>query len=393
MTKYYLQVIISLLFFCNGYSQTIRKNYLEMAPSEKTDYVAALNLLWANGSSAVGKGTYFATIHANHFGTNIHSARGDGSNFTSFHRFMLLHYELLLRATGSQYNYLCLPYWDWRSDPPKNTPLPITSSNNPNFWLFSFLPLSTLPGWGVTRAPSLNDISFLPTQSNYQSVISSSPFWSTSSSSFSRQLEANNHNMPHVWVGGNMGTGTSPRDPIFFIHHCMADKIWQDYEDVATGIQSSFPTANYKIPNYNLEENWIDNLYAQNCVDSRKIPFRYLSTQTTTNYDVWYAENGSVILDGSNGMDFSVIGLNKLYRYTAYDNVTSTLKGKMYIGDYSRNASGTIVSDNKGGFVVTSGNSCNFRAGQEITLGPNTTLTASSGNDITLKIISAPNGF
>lgn len=385
--------ILFLFSFSMMFSQNIRKNYLEMSPTEITDYRAALNLVWAGGTSAVGKGTYFATIHANHFGTNIHSARGDGSNFTSFHRFMLLHYEMMLKTSSTTYNYLCLPYWDWRNDPPKTTALPVSATNNPRFWLFNFIPLTAIPGWGVTRSPSLSDISILPTTASYNTAMANPTFWSATSSAFSSNLESSNHNMPHVWVSGNMGTGTSPRDPIFFIHHCMVDKIWQEYEDKAVGVQSTYPTPNYQIPSYNLEEGWIDNLKAQDCVDSRKIPFRYLSTQTTSNYEVWYAENGSLILDGANNVNFSVIGTGKLYRYTAYDWTTSSIKGKIYIGDYKRDASGNVVADNKGGFVVTSGNSCDVRAGSEIILGPNTTLTASTGKNITLKIISTPSGF
>lgn len=396
MTKHFLYFFL-FLGLLNAYkAQSIRKNYLEMAPTEKTDYVAALNAMWANGSTAVGKGTYFATIHENHFSTNIHSSRGDGSNFTAFHRYMLLHYEMMIRTANTQYGYLCLPYWDWRSDPPKNSPLPITSTNNPNFWLFSFIPLTSLPGWGVTRNPKVSDLTNLPTVMNYTAAMSNTTFWAPggfSSPDFTHQLEGKNHNMPHVWVGGNMATGSSPRDPIFFIHHCMVDKIWQDYEDVSVGIQSTFPTPNYQIPSYNAEENWIDNLYAQNCVDSRKIPFRYLSTQTTSNYEVWYSENGSVILDGSNNTPFSMIGNNKIYRYTAYDYTANKLKGKMYIGDYKRDTNGNIVADNKGGFKVNTGNSCAFRAGEQITIGPETTISASAGNDITFKIITTPNGL
>lgn len=375
------------------FSQSIRKNYLEMTAQEKTDYTAALTLIWANGSSAVGTGLHFANIHSSHFGTNIHSARGDGSNFTSFHRYLLLHYELMLRKSASQYDYLILPYWDWRNDPVRSTPLPVTASNSPNFWLFSFLPLSTFTGWGITRAPQVSDLSYLPSTQNYTSVMGQSTFWASGGNSFTSNLESNNHNMPHVWVGGTMGSGMSPRDPIFFIHHCMVDKIWQDYEDAATGYQSSYATANYMIPHYNKEEAWVDNLYAQNTIDSRKIPFRYLSTQTMTNYEVWYAENGSVILDGSNGQAFSVTGQDKLYRYTAFDNATNSLKGKIYIGDYKRDTSGNIVPDNKGGFTVTVGNSCKIRAGQQVTLGPGTNLKASAGNDITIKIINTPNGL
>lgn len=34
------------------------------------------------------------------------------------------------------------------------------------------------------------------------------------------------HNRVHVWVGGSMGPGTSPNDPVFFLHHCNVDRIW-----------------------------------------------------------------------------------------------------------------------------------------------------------------------
>ena len=27
-----------------------------------------------------------------------------------------------------------------------------------------------------------------------------------------------------------MGTGTSPNDPVFFMHHCFVDKIWADWQ-------------------------------------------------------------------------------------------------------------------------------------------------------------------
>ena len=33
------------------------------------------------------------------------------------------------------------------------------------------------------------------------------------------------HNRVHVWVGGSMGPGTSPNDPIFFLHHAYVDKL------------------------------------------------------------------------------------------------------------------------------------------------------------------------
>ena len=35
------------------------------------------------------------------------------------------------------------------------------------------------------------------------------------------------HNRVHQWVGGSMGPGTSPNDPVFFLHHCNIDRLWE----------------------------------------------------------------------------------------------------------------------------------------------------------------------
>jgi len=35
------------------------------------------------------------------------------------------------------------------------------------------------------------------------------------------------HNRVHVWIGGDMGPGTSPNDPVFYLNHCNVDRIWE----------------------------------------------------------------------------------------------------------------------------------------------------------------------
>ncbi|WP_045304407.1 tyrosinase family protein, partial [Saccharothrix sp. ST-888] len=37
------------------------------------------------------------------------------------------------------------------------------------------------------------------------------------------------HNQVHVWIGGDMAPATSPNDPVFFLHHCNVDRIWQGW--------------------------------------------------------------------------------------------------------------------------------------------------------------------
>jgi tyrosinase len=43
---------------------------------------------------------------------------------------------------------------------------------------------------------------------------------------FSAQIEGTPHDTTHVIVGQDMVTGGSPRDPIFWAHHCMIDYCW-----------------------------------------------------------------------------------------------------------------------------------------------------------------------
>merc|ERR1712096_360856 len=38
------------------------------------------------------------------------------------------------------------------------------------------------------------------------------------------------HNYVHFMIGGHMTSGISPIDPIFFMHHNMVDKVWDDWQ-------------------------------------------------------------------------------------------------------------------------------------------------------------------
>ncbi len=40
------------------------------------------------------------------------------------------------------------------------------------------------------------------------------------------------HNGIHVFIGGQMGSGTSPNDPVFFLHHAQVDRIWALYQEM-----------------------------------------------------------------------------------------------------------------------------------------------------------------
>ena len=116
---------------------------------------------------------------------------------------------------------------------------------------------------------------------------------------------------------------------------------------------------------------------------------------TGRNQDVWYAENKTVILDGANGAPFIANDVTKpyLYRYTAAITPGNTaVKGTLFAGDIQRNTSGNVILDNKGGFTVGAGVTCDFRAGGAIVLLPGFKTTTGT-KKFEAKIITVPNGF
>lgn len=51
----------------------------------------------------------------------------------------------------------------------------------------------------------------------------------------SRSGDVDVHNRVHVWVGGSMLPGTSPDDPVFFMHHCNIDRLWAQWQALHPG--------------------------------------------------------------------------------------------------------------------------------------------------------------
>ncbi|MCM3922327.1 tyrosinase family protein [Frankia sp. AiPs1] len=57
------------------------------------------------------------------------------------------------------------------------------------------------------------------------------PPFDVSSRGFRNRLEGFTgpglHNQVHLWVGGDMAPASSPNDPVFFVHHCNVDRLWE----------------------------------------------------------------------------------------------------------------------------------------------------------------------
>jgi tyrosinase len=215
---------------------------------------------------------------------NVRNAAHRGPVFLPWHRIMLAWLEVHLQRVLGDSSF-GLPYWDWSLDgtPPfpgaaanpaasmlwQNTPDAFGGQGTPiPGGAFFFDPgdpasfrvriatdssgaLRQVPDRGVNRVfgqaepfgfptlPQTVDVLaafntlFEPKLATYDFL----PFdWT--SDGFRNRVEGFTtaasghtglHNQVHLWVGGDMGPASSPNDPVFFVHHCNVDRIWEGW--------------------------------------------------------------------------------------------------------------------------------------------------------------------
>lgn|GEM_PF-643441 len=167
--------------------------------------------------------------------------------FLPWHRAYILMYERTIRYLTSN-NSFALPYWDWTANPtmPQVFLKPTTPDGKKN-WLFVndnafdqnwkriWPPNKPMPPdevgpsvlQAILQAPDYE--SFGTTRPNQPGNMQNNldPSWIVDQNSGEQGvLEGLAHNMVHNNIGGWMPSACSPRDPIFFMHHCNIDRIW-----------------------------------------------------------------------------------------------------------------------------------------------------------------------
>ncbi|MFI9718961.1 tyrosinase family protein [Streptomyces sp. NPDC052396] len=198
-----------------------------------------------------------------------------GPVFLPWHRYMLLYLEADLQRVLNDPSF-GLPYWDWAADGDRGSP------TNAEIWTPKYMGGDGIP---VTKGPFVFDpkdpssftvrvetgpdeqlyqtkrgiyrdfapkwgSSTLPTSVDVLTALSYTPDGPNSkpedrydtldfdrdSDGFRNRLEgwlpagpARMHNQIHHWVGGDMFPPTSPNDPVFFLHHCNVDRIWESW--------------------------------------------------------------------------------------------------------------------------------------------------------------------
>ena len=190
----------------------------------------------------------------------VGNAAHSGPIFLPWHRMYMIRLEEFMQDALGDPNF-GLPYWDWAAD----GELPVGQQWRTDLWRADYIGeargevrsgpigdmrvrlvqdafsgdlVSVAPrrirrasgqSFGVPTLPRVQDVTAALNQPFYDV-----PPWNQQVASHRNVLEGwpngpQLHNRVHVWVGGDMGPGTSPNDPVFFLNHCNVDRIWEDW--------------------------------------------------------------------------------------------------------------------------------------------------------------------
>jgi tyrosinase len=143
---------------------------------------------------------YWVNVHLNY-------CPHETGYFLTWHRGYLYYFERQLRTVSGDAT-LTLPYWDYYTYPTIPSEFTDTASGNPLY--------TTRVNNDVYTALSMTP--FGTGVKNFQRGLNNA---------FEAALEDAPHNPVHDTIGGYMSDiATAPIDPIFYLHHCNIDRLW-----------------------------------------------------------------------------------------------------------------------------------------------------------------------
>jgi tyrosinase len=275
-----LGLTVLLLFSCGGGSDEPlpqRKSAARLSSAERAEFVNALLRMKAIPSQynpALNAYDYFVDLHVQAFAD--HSGAHMAPGFLPWHRELLRRFEAeMRRASGNP--RITLPYWDWieegsvekiftddflggNGDATQNwfvTSGPFRKGN----WAMAdnyddtddefdgeIDPDTPLFKAGLQRRFNQNRNVAMPSAADVAGLFDVVRRYDVApydmSSDITRSMRnylegfwwdgpvrrSAMHNAVHVWVGGQMQTGSSPNDPVFFLHHANIDRLWSQWQ-------------------------------------------------------------------------------------------------------------------------------------------------------------------
>lgn len=224
----------------------IRRNHRDMTPEQKQDFVNAILILKNRTPSVLRPGQQsryddFVQIHKNSMGRGnpIFPNPHGTPLFFPWHRILIRQFELELQAAADNPT-ITLPYWNWSmsgaddpftdnfmgrdGDPAQNQRVTF----GPFALERRFFAVKVWDGESGDAGLRRNfgaDGPALPSAEDVESAREITPYWNGW-----ENVSEMMHNVVHGWVGGNMGEASSPNDPVFFLHHCYLDYLWERWK-------------------------------------------------------------------------------------------------------------------------------------------------------------------
>lgn len=204
---------------CRDAGAIVRKNFKNLTAAELAAFKNGVAVMKSRPTNDPTSWAYQAAIH----GTTLppgptawNTCQHNPTHFFSWHRMELCFFEAILRKASGMPS-LGLPYWNY------------SDSSDPNA---RFLPAAfrtpanaTNPLFTANRNPAINSGAGQLTAGavSLVSVIPGPvPFYS-----FSSNMYGTPHGAVHVGIGGGMSSvPTAALDPIFWLHHCNIDRLW-----------------------------------------------------------------------------------------------------------------------------------------------------------------------
>ena len=258
-----------------GSQIAVRKSVLKLSDAEWQRFAAAMNELKRSGEydeftrrhqRAMLHHTPW-TSHGETAGSITRNTAHEGPAFLPWHRAFLLEMEQALRQAeasirrvGPGEPLLTIPYfpWDnlgskWRSSAMWSSKRLGGNGSSQHGWRIQSGPFK---GWRsvlyrahdksfVTRSGIIRRFvhEAMPEAAPLDVARYDSAPWDNRNDPGGsyRHAAEQAHDRVHFLIGGDMRAGTSPNDPVFYLHHANVDRLWWEWQQ-AHGIRSYRPT-------------------------------------------------------------------------------------------------------------------------------------------------------
>jgi len=223
-----------------------RKDIYSLAATDSIviGYKTAIQAMQALPATDQRSWTYQAAIHGTRtrpVDTAWNSCQHGSFFFLSWHRMYLYYFERIVRKYSGVSNW-ALPFWNYSNGNARALPTVFRNpSNSTNPLFISQRRASINTGSPLTTSTvsieCLNVIPFTGTIASIESfggesIPAPQQFWSGGTGA----LENVPHNVVHNAIGGLMrDPRTAAQDPIFWLHHCNIDRLWESWVALGNG--------------------------------------------------------------------------------------------------------------------------------------------------------------